>query len=261
MAESDEGHVTLEFKTTHALLVAFVVGVFAGGFLMSAVNTVAGPTGAVVQDTQNTENNPSQPSDTGDNPSPSDTQNTDTVSMDQIKIEGQPTLGSSDAPVTMVLYEDFECPFCQRFEQNAVPKIKKNYVDTGKVRLVWKDFPLDRLHPWATPAAEAMECVYRQNEKAFWPVKNKIFANQNSISQSNVNQQIKSWAAEEGVSKSAVQSCLDSGNPGEAVQADKSEGRSIGVSGTPTAIVNGQKIVGAQPYSRFKTIIESELSG
>ncbi|MFB6294962.1 MAG: DsbA family protein [Candidatus Nanohaloarchaea archaeon] len=257
MAE-DAGSVTLEFKTTHALLIAFVVGVFAGGFLMSAVNSVTGLTGAAVQDTQN---NPTQPSDTGNNPSPSENQGADTVSMDQITIEGQPTMGSSDAPVTMVIYEDFQCPFCQRFEQNTMPKIVKNYVETGKVRVVWKDFPLPQLHPWATAAAETMECVYRQDEDAFWAVKDKVFNNQNSLTTDNVQQRIKSWAAQEGVSESAVQSCLDSGNPSQAVQNDKSEASSIGVSGTPTAIVNGQKIVGAQPYSRFQSAIESALSG
>ncbi len=255
---SDDSSVTLEFKTTHALFMAFVVGVFAGGFLMSAVTTVTGPTGAAVQDGQTA---PTQPTDTGDSPSPSGDQGTETVSMDQIELEGEPTMGSSDAPVTLVMYEDFECPFCQQFEQNAVPQIVSNYVESGDVRLVWKDFPLAQLHPWATPAAEAMECVYRQDEDAFWTVKDRIFENQNTLSTSNVQDQIKSWAAEEGVSESAVQSCIDSGDATQEVEDDQSEGRTIGVSGTPSVVVNGELIVGAQPFSRFESAIESALSG
>ncbi|MDY6769426.1 MAG: DsbA family protein [Candidatus Nanohaloarchaea archaeon] len=259
--DSDDGMVTLEFEVRHALILTFVVGLFAGGFFMSAVNAVTGPTGAIVQ---NGDQQPTQPSDTGDNnpsPSPSGQQGTDTIDMSKISMEGEPVLGQSDAPVTIVAYEDFQCPFCKRFETNAMPKIVSNYVETGKAKVVWKDFPLPQLHPWAKSAAAAMECVYRQNNDAFWAVREKVFANQDTITTGNVESKIKQWAAAEGVSKSAVQSCLDNGNPMQEVDEDKQEGSSLGVSGTPTVFINGKKVVGAQPYSRFKSIIESELSG
>ncbi|MDY6778417.1 MAG: thioredoxin domain-containing protein [Candidatus Nanohaloarchaea archaeon] len=133
---------------------------------------------------------------------------------------------------------------------------------TGKVKVVWKDFPLTQLHPWAKPAAAAMECVYRKGgNDAFWAVKKKVFDNQNTLSTSNVQSQIISWAAQEGVSESAVRNCLQNGNPMQEVNADKQEGSSLGVSGTPTAFVGGVKLVGAQPYSRFKTVIENQLQG
>lgn len=256
MPDDASDTVRLELRTTHALVAAFVVGLFAGGFLVS---TVGGVTGALVQGNQ-----PSQPTDTQDDPSPSPTrdQQQDTIDPSKISLKGEPTMGKKDAPVTIVLYEDMQCPFCKRFETNTLPKIVENYVKTGKVRLVWKDFPIPQLdHNWAEPAAAAAECVYRQDAQAFWPVKDKIFKNQDSLTQSNVESKIKTWAAAEGVSKSAVQSCLDNGNPMKEVNEDKQEGSSIGASGTPTVFVNGQKIVGAQPYSQFKSAIESELSG
>lgn len=253
---------TVSFTLRHALIGVFILGLavgFSGGMLVSPGTAL---TGAKTAETTNDNPSPS-PSDTGDTQKQGDTQqndNQDSIDPSKIKIEGEPTMGDKNAPVTMVMYEDFECPFCQRFEQGAVPQIVSNYVESGQVRLVWKDFPLTQLHPWAKPAAATMECVYRQDESAFWAVKDKLFNNQNAVSTSNVREKIKTWAAEEGVSKSAVDSCLENGNPMQEVDEDIQEGRSLGVSGTPTSFINGQKIVGAQPYSRFKTVIENQLN-
>ncbi len=252
---------TISFTVRHALIGVFILGLavgFSGGMLVSPSTALTGATGEQV------DNNPSpSPSDTGDQQD-SDNNNDATgdspdVDPSQIEIEGEPMMGDENAPVTLVMYEDFECPFCQRFEQNAVPQIVDNYVESGQVRLVWKDFPLPQLHPWAEPAAAAMECVYRQDEDAFWTVKDRVFDNQETLSTSNIRGQIKTWAAEEGVSQSAVDSCLQNGNPMEEVNGDKQEGQSLGVSGTPTVFVNGHKIVGAQPYSRFESVIENQL--
>ena len=185
-----------------------------------------------------------------------------TALPENIETEGEPVLGEEDAEVTIVVFEDFQCPFCKRFEENAFPQIKSNYVETGEVKVVWKDRPLPQLHPWAEGAAAAMECVYREGgNQAFWDTKNKIFSNQADISTSNVESQIKSWAAEEGVSESEVQSCLGDDNPMEEVNADSTEGENAGASGTPTVFVDDQKIVGAQPYSNFESAIETELGG
>lgn len=247
--------MNFSFTPRQALLGVFVLGI-AAGFM----GGIAAP---LELDTTNTEtvetDTPSQ--NENDNPSPSPSDNSDGVNMDQIELEGEPVQGQEDAPVTLVMYEDFECPFCQRFEQNAVPQIVSNYVESGDVKLVWKDYPLAQLHPWAEPAAAAMECVYREGgDEAFWAVKDRVFENQKSISTSNVETKIKQYASEEGVSKEAVQSCIDNDNPMEEVNQDKQEGSSLGVSGTPTVFVGGQKIVGAQPYSKFETAIESALN-
>lgn len=197
------------------------------------------------------------------------------LQVSKIDNQGDPALGSGDAPVTMVLYEDFECPFCARFENRAFPRIKKNYVDTGKVRVVWKDFPLSRIHPWAASAAETMECVQRQDEEAFWKVKKRIYDNQKSLDTGNVETRIIGWASQQGVNSSRVRNCLEKGSGREEVREDLREGQSFEITvggdpfvgGTPSAVIyregaeTGEPVVGAQPYSRFKTVIESQLEG
>lgn len=206
-----------------------------------------------------------------------------TVDVSNIDTSGEPVLGQSDAPVTMVVYEDFQCPFCQRFEQGAVSQIESNYVVEGDVKIIWKDFPLAtpftsrNIHPWATPAAETMECVYRQDNDAFWSVKDTVFSNQNSLNTDNVESEIIQWAVDQGVSESEVRSCLENGNPLEEVRSDVQEGKNFEavidtpsgpspfVSSTPSAVIysegdsTGEPVVGAQPYGAFRNIIESKL--
>lgn len=254
--DSSERTVTLSVNTV--IIGAFVVGLaigFAGGVLASQggiVGVEAAPAGNT-----GTGSPTGQPSDTGD----TGNQQQENIDMSEIEMDGEPVLGESDAPVTMVMYEDFQCPFCKRLEDNAFPQIKENYIDTGQVKAVWKDRPLPRLHPWAEPAAAAMECVYREGgNEAFWSVKDQIFANQNQLSASNAQSQIVTWASQEGVSESAVQSCIENGNPMDEVNADSQEGQNIGAGGTPTVFINGQKIVGAQPYSNFESAIEEALN-
>ncbi|MDY6788940.1 MAG: thioredoxin domain-containing protein [Candidatus Nanohaloarchaea archaeon] len=246
--------ITFSLSAGQAALVFFLIGIFVGGFFMSTISNL-GSAGAVAPKPSNQgSDNGNKPSDAGNKPSQ------DKIDPSKISLKGEPVLGQEDAPVTMVMYEDFECPFCKKFETNTVPKVVDNYVKSGEVKMVWKDLPLpERIHPWADEGAAAMECVYRQDESAFWKVKDKVFSNQNSISLQNVESKIKQFASEEEVSKSAVQSCLDNDNPMSEVDKDKKEARSVGAKGTPTVFINGKKIVGAQPYSVFKQVIESEL--
>lgn len=252
-----EGNSTIDFELNvkHAMAGVFLIGVIVGltaGVVATGLNIQSGssapqPTGNMGD--SNHERDQGQPS------------GSDTVDASNIETEGEPIMGESDAPVTLYMYEDFECPFCQRFEQGALPQIVNNYVDSGQVKLVWKDFPLTRIHPWAEDGAVAMECVYREGgDEAFWPVKDKVFNNQRSINTGNVNDKIVGWAAEEGVSESAVRSCIENGDAQQEVQSDISEGRNLGVSGTPTVFVNDQKLVGAQPFSQFQSAIESQLN-
>lgn len=172
--------------------------------------------------------------------------------------EDEPVMGSEDANVTMVMYEDLQCPFCKRFESDTFPKIESNYVETGELKVVWKDFPMPQIHNWAEDAATTMECVYREGgDETFWSVKDKVFENQDGITESNVKSKIKFWAEEEGLESSAVDSCLENENPLEEVNEDTDEGREAGISGTPGFLINGEKVIGAQPYSRFQQTIEN----
>lgn len=217
-----------------ALALAVVVG---GGYAMSAMGFVSlnvnSPTG----------NAASQP-----------------IDPSQISLEGEPVIGDENAPVTLVAYEDFECPVCQQFDSQVYNQLKTEYVDSGQLKIVWKDFPLTRIHPWANIAAETQECVYRQDNDAFWAVKDKIFDNQGQLSTSNARSRILDWAAEEGVNKEDVRACIQSENPSSEVRQDLTEGQSLGVSGTPTVFINGQRIQGLAGYNQYKTVIEGELA-
>jgi protein-disulfide isomerase len=257
----DNGSFSIQLSATHALLGVFLIGMVTGGFGHTVLDN-----SVLTDNSQNlepdTDTNP-QPSGSQDDGQPTGGAETETVSIEDITSEGEPVLGDSDAPVTIFLYEDYQCPFCQQFEQGAVPQIVSNYVDSGQVKLVWKDLPLPQIgHEWAEPAAAAMECVYREGgNDAFWNVKDQVFNNQGSISLNNVEDQIKSYASQEGVSSSAVQSCIDNDNPMEEVNGDTQEASQVGANGTPTSIIGGEKVVGAQPFDQIQPVIERQLNG
>ena len=176
-----------------------------------------------------------------------------------LSLEGEPIKGNPDANVTIVEFGDFQCPYCAQFSDQTYPRIVDNYIETGQAKIVWKDYPLTEIgHDWAQPASEALECVYREGgDEAFWNIKPKVFGNQDSLSAGNVQSEIKSYAEEENVSSEAVQACLDTQNPGEEVSNDKAEGKSAGVTGTPTVFVNGEEVEAR--YSSIKAAIEQQL--
>ncbi|MBC5792838.1 MAG: DsbA family protein [Nanohaloarchaea archaeon] len=180
-------------------------------------------------------------------------------------VEGEPYIGSEDSEVTMVAFEDFECPFCNRFNNNAFPSIVENHVRAGEARYYWKNFPLQRLHPWAEASGVAAECALNQDSEAFWIFKNGFFNNQDALNnvyksdQAKFDQSMKKWASQIGLDTEKFNSCYDNQEELEEVQEDQQQGSELGVSGTPTVFVNDQKLVGAQPYSKFESAINSKL--
>lgn len=166
--------------------------------------------------------------------------------------------GSKDAKVTIVEFTDFQCPFCSKYYSETYKQIKTNYIDTGKVRYVLKNFPLTSIHPEAQKAAEAAECVRDQlGDAVYFKYHDKLFENQQSLSVDNE----KKWARELDVDGTKFDTCLDSGKMASLVAADESYGQTLGVSGTPAFFINGLSLSGAQPYSAFQKIIDSELAG
>lgn len=161
--------------------------------------------------------------------------------------------GNSDAPVTIVEFSDFQCPFCAAFYQNTLPQIEEIYLKTGKAKLVFRDFPLP-FHADAQKAAEVAECAGEQGK--FWEMHNMIFDNQEAIGVADLKQNGKSL----GLDIAALNDCLDSGKYADEVRRDMNDGSAAGVSGTPTFFINGEKLVGAQPFSVFEQIIERKLS-
>jgi protein-disulfide isomerase len=165
-------------------------------------------------------------------------------------------LGNKNAKVTIIEYGDFQCPFCRKFWEETLPQIKKDFIDTGKARLIYRHFPLS-FHPGAKPAAYAVECANDQGK--FWQMHDKIFEEQKKTSQFSIDD-LKKWASAIGLDAAKFNQCLDEEKYAKRVSDDFTSGQAAGVSGTPTFFINGQKIVGAQPYDNFKSVINGLLS-
>ena len=168
-------------------------------------------------------------------------------------IDDDAVKGEENAPVTIIEFSDFQCPFCARFFEDTLPNIEGNYIEEGKVRLVYRDFPLN-IHPGAQKAAEAAECAKDQGK--FWEMHDKLFENSESLSLAS----LKQYAGKLGLDQGKFDECLDSGEKEEEVMKDFQDGSRSGVSGTPTFFINGQMIVGAQPYEVFEQAIEAALA-
>lgn len=177
-----------------------------------------------------------------------------------VSADDDAVLGNPDAPVTIIEFSDFQCPFCRKFYNETLPQIKKDYLLTGKAKLVYRDFPLVQIHPGATPAAESAECAKEQGK--FWEMHDVIFEEQEKQGSGTVQftaDDVKKWAAKIGLNTSKFNQCLDSGKYKQEVEKDLADGSAAGVTGTPAVFVNGRLIVGAQPFAAFKTIIDEEL--
>lgn len=171
-----------------------------------------------------------------------------------------PSLGNKNAKVVFVDFSDFECPFCKKYFDETYAQIKKDYIDTGKIVYYYRHFPLD-FHAAAKPAAIASECANEQNK--FWDYHDLVFKEQDKISQKTadeIKQALKGFAASLNLNTSQFNNCLDSEKYKANVDKDQKEGVTAGVNGTPTFFVNGMSLVGAQPYSAFKTLIDQELA-
>ncbi len=161
-----------------------------------------------------------------------------------------PSRGSDGAPITIVEFSDYECPFCVRAEE-TVKQVMKEY--EGKVRLVYRDFPLP-FHPHAQKAAEAAHCAGDQGK--YWDMHEALFANPQALAPDD----LKGRAKKLGLDAPRFDKCLDSGEMAKLVDDNRKAGTDVGVSGTPAFFVNGVLISGAQPLSEFKAIIDKELA-
>jgi protein-disulfide isomerase len=182
-----------------------------------------------------------------------------------VNTDGAPVKGKADAPITVVEFADFQCPFCSRFASDTLEQLVKSYVDTGKIKFVYKQYPLT-FHPHAQPAALASECANEQGK--FWPMHDKLYATQTtwaSQDAATVKKTFKEYAVSLGLSTASFNSCLDSNKYSDKIQKQSSEGSQYGVSGTPTFYVGNQKagytqIVGAQPLPSFEQLIKQVSS-
>ncbi len=162
-------------------------------------------------------------------------------------------LGDKNAPIEIIEFSDYECPFCTRFYTDTLPQLKAAYIDTGKAKLIYRDFPLG-FHANAQKAAEAAECAEDQGK--YYEMHDKLF--EQGVSGGVTA--FKQYAKEIGLNTATFDACLDSGKHTSEVQKDFQDGQRAGVSGTPTFYINGQQLVGAQPFEAFQQIIEQELN-
>jgi protein-disulfide isomerase len=162
---------------------------------------------------------------------------------------GHPSKGPSDAPIVMVEFSDFQCPFCQRAEP-TVEQVLKTY--GNKIRFVYRHYPLPN-HPDARPAAEAAVCAEQQGR--FWQYHEQLFAHSNRLSSGD----LKAHAAAAGLDEKKFAECVDGHQTKSRVDADVKDAEAAGVSGTPAFFINGRMLDGAQPFETFKLLIDEEL--
>jgi protein-disulfide isomerase len=179
-----------------------------------------------------------------------------------VKADGTYVLGRSDAPLTMVEFTDYQCPYCGRFEANTYPELKRKYIDTGKMRLVVRDLPLEGLHPFAMKAAQAVHCAGDQGK--FWEMKELLFKNQNKLDADSLSGYATKDLALDAVS---FRRCMDDGKHVKDIADEVRYAQSLGITGTPTFVigkslggsVHGKVIAGALPLENFDAVITEML--
>jgi protein-disulfide isomerase len=180
-----------------------------------------------------------------------------------VGVGDNPSLGRRDAPVTIVEFSDYQCPFCRQFVTATLPALKSAYVDAGKVRYVFRDFPLDQIHPHARKASEAARCAGDQGK--YWEMHDLLFQNQQALAP----EQLSGYAGRLGLEAAAFRACLDSGKHASAIQQNFGDGAAAGVRGTPSFVigrtrpdntVEGVLLTGARPIGDFRQEIERLLS-
>ncbi|HZU26566.1 MAG TPA: thioredoxin domain-containing protein [Bryobacteraceae bacterium] len=172
----------------------------------------------------------------------------------KLNLDGFQMLGNKSAPLTIVEFTDYQCPFCQRFHTATFPELKKNYIDTGKVRFYSRDLPLDSIHANAMRAAEAGRCAADQGK--FWELRNVMGSNPDKLDLEH----LVGFATDLKMDGAAFRACVSGGKYKEAVQSDVVEAMKIGANGTPTFVVgkstedgvDGEIMVGAMPYVMFE---------
>ena len=171
--------------------------------------------------------------------------------------------GDAAAPLTLIEFSDYQCPYCKRHADQTVPQLIKDYVDSGKMRYAFRDFPLEAIHPQAAKAAEAARCAGDQSK--YWEMHDRLFANQHALNSEQLLQHAQALTLDEN----AFKACMDQGKHAAAIRKDLEDGTRLGVRGTPTLVLgvsdgdkvkNAVVIRGAQPIAIFKAEIDRLLA-
>ncbi|MGA2334516.1 MAG: thioredoxin domain-containing protein [Terriglobales bacterium] len=184
--------------------------------------------------------------------------------MKKIDVGGRPTRGNKDAKVTVVNYDDFECPFCSRMHTTIFPGLFKDYGD--RVLFIYKDYPLEEIHPWAVHAAVNANCLGAQSSDAYWDYADYLHANQHAIGEvkshdgqhAELDKLATLQAEKHNLDVPKLQACVKAQDE-KAVRASMREGDTVGVDATPTMFVNGQKLDGAVPAEAVRLALDQAL--
>lgn len=184
-------------------------------------------------------------------------------------VDDDPVIGDNNAPVTIVEFSDYECPFCKRHFDETLPQLIKEYVDKGKVKIVYRDFPLSFHDPMATKEAVAANCAREQGtDKKYFEFHDEIFKRTVSNGNGLNDEKIQTIASDLDLNKAKFTSCLSNKAMEDEVKKDISDGTAAGASGTPTFVIgkttdsgniNGELVVGAQPFAAFQAVIDPML--
>lgn len=178
------------------------------------------------------------------------------VNMGAVSLDDRPTLGPADAPVTIVEFADFECPYCAHAFSVIETLVNTTY--KGKVKVIYKNYPLNA-HLWAPKAAAAAECARLQNPAAFWEFARYFYTNQGTINPKNLQQQVNKLASAQKLDQPSLKACMDSPQTEVRVKQDQNDGNSIRVTSTPTFFVNGIPVVGLPDAKVLEFVVNSEL--
>jgi protein-disulfide isomerase len=177
--------------------------------------------------------------------------------LDKLNVKGAPSLGPANAPITVVVFSDFQCPMCK--QEAAVIHKEITEAFPTQVRIYFRDFPLESLHNWARAAAVAGRCVYKQNPAAFWDYHDWIYENQTYIGLDNLNAKLQEFATEKNIDGMQLSRCIENKATDPEVKASMAIATSLALNSTPTIFVNGRRIDGAVPWENLKLLITEEL--
>ena len=175
----------------------------------------------------------------------------------RINLQGQPSQGPAQAPVTVVEYSDFQCQYCKQMSEVLRKQLPESYGET--VRVVFKDFPLSGIHPWAVRAAVAGRAIYKLQPALFWEYHDWVFENQEDITVENLPAKVLEFAGRKGLDVDTLRETMDAPGMEQEVNRSFQEGRALGVRSTPTLFINGRRLVGSQPFERLKVLLDWEL--
>ncbi len=184
-------------------------------------------------------------------------QNPFKADLDKLKTQFQPSLGTPGAPVILVVFTDFQCPFCKEEAQMIRQNLLSAY--PKEVRLYFKDYPLAQIHPWARTAAIAGRCIFRQNPAAFWDFHDWVYAHQTEITADNFKDKLLEFAGGKEIDAIQLSRCLETRATEAEVDRSILEGKELGVRSTPTLFVNGRRLEGQMPWPNLREIIDYEI--